>query len=593
MKRRMLAFLLVLFVGVCSVAYAANIPDATSNFFVNDFAGIFSDEDVRIMMEKAVDLDQNYDGIQVVVTTVKTIGNESLEVYANKMYNNYGIGKNNMGVLLLVVTEDRLIRAETGDMMQTYIPDSLMAKIMNESAIPYLRENKFSEGMVSFQNATIDMIKQKVVVEVEDKSNAAVVAAVTATETPKISVGTVFQAENADASAIRVTENSPKTESNTVFVIILVLCAVAGLAAVIGILISTIKEKKKLQEFADNQLEKAKADAGKSVEEIRQLNRMLEASKTAAQSQESWIKFYKNGKAEADKKVEELSLKLAGATKENRELKNELATSREMIENVYALYPNIEDEISVLLANRKKEADMLAAESFDSFAAKRISLLSSIDNLDDFRNVIDKYQALTEEQKAYVKTDMSVIYNKYEESVRLKKEEEARLAREAEMREAERLSRTIEQELASDIVPTMEQYDKLNGFMRNYKAMSVAAQTIFAAGMIEAFNRRIEDTHSAAEEARRRREEEERLRREEEERRRREEEERRRQREEEERRRREEEERRRRRRREEEERRRRQRSMSSSSSSSRSRSSFGGFSGRGGRSSGGGASGRF
>ena len=188
MKRRMLAVLLILFVGICSVAHAADIPDATSNFFVNDFAGIFSDEDIRIMMEKAIDLDQNYDGIQVVVTTVKTIGNEALEVYANKMYNKYEIGKNNMGVLLLVVTEDRLIRAETGDMMQTYIPDSLMAKIMNESAIPYLRENKFAEGMVSFQDATINMIKQKVVVEVEDTSNAGLVATVAATKSPEISV---------------------------------------------------------------------------------------------------------------------------------------------------------------------------------------------------------------------------------------------------------------------------------------------------------------------------------------------------------------------------------------------------------------------
>ena len=367
------------------------------------------------------------------------------------------------------------------------------------------------------------------------------------------------------------------------FVILLVICAVAGLAAVIGILISTIKEKKKLQEFADNQVAKAKADVGKSVNEISQLREMLEASKTAAQSQESWIKFYKNGKEEADKEVERLAVQLNDARKENSSMKNELTSYREMIENVYELHPNIEDEISALLAKRKKEADMLAAESFDSFAAKRISLVSSIDNLDAFRNVIDKYQALTEEQKTYVKTDIGEINDKYEESVRLKKEEEARLAREAEMREAERLNRTIEQELASDIVPTMEQYDKLNGFMRNYNGMSVAAQAIFASGVIEAFNRRIEDTHSAAEEARRRREEEERRRREEEARRRREEEERRRR----------EEEERRRRRREEEERRRRQRSMSSSSSSSRSRSSFGGFSGRGGRSSGGGASGRF
>ena len=598
MKRRMLAFLLVLFVGICSVAHAADIPDATSNFFVNDFAGIFSDEDVRIMMEKAIDLDQNYDGIQVVVTTVKTIGNESLEVYANKMYNKYGIGKNDMGVLLLVVTEDRLIRAETGDMMQTYIPDSLIGNIMDEYAIPYLRENKFAEGMVSFQDAVIKTIKSKIKVEVEDKSaNVAITTApVVFTQAP------VVNAENTIKQ--QVADNEIQKESNNVLGISIV--AVCALIILVVFVLVTNKKNKDFKKWCDEQVETAQRDSQKKIEEIKYMNEQAEQAERAAQNQQSWIQFYKNGKEEADKKVEELSLKLAGATKENRELKNELAISREMIENVYALHPNIEAEISALNAQRKKEADMLAAESFDSFAVKRIALPNSIENLSDFRNVLDKYQTLTEEQKAFVKTDINDFQSKYNECLRLKKEEEERLAREAEMREANLLRQTMEAELARDVEPTEEQYDRLCGFMRNYNGMSSFAQAIFAAGTIEAFRRRIDDTHNAAEEERRRREEEERRRREEEERRRREEEERRRRREEEERRRREEEERRRReeeerrrrkeeerrRRREEEERRRRQRSMSSSSSS-RSRSSFGGFSGRGGRSSGGGASGRF
>ncbi|MBR4111171.1 MAG: TPM domain-containing protein [Clostridia bacterium] len=567
MKKRFFVWFLIALMSLCSVSYAANIPDATPNFFVNDFAGIFSKRDVEVMMEKAVDLDQNYNGIQVVVTTVKTIGNESLEVYANQMYNKYGIGKDDMGVLLLVVTEDRLIRAETGDMMQTYIPDSLIGNIMDEYAIPYLRENKFAEGMVSFQDAVVKTIKSKIKVEVEDKSaNVAITTApVVFTQAPVVNTNNTTKQQ--------VVDNEIRKESNNVLGISIV--AVCALIILVVFVLVTNKKNKDLKNWCNEQVENAQRDA----QNIRSMN---EKAEREAQSQQSWIQFYKNGKEEADKSVEELSLQLARVNKENRELQNELTVSREMIENVYALHPNIEDEISALNAQRKKEADMLAAESFDSFAVKRIDLPSSIDNLDAFRSVIDKYQALTEEQKAYVKTDMSVIYNKYEESVRLKKEEEERLAREAEMREANRLKKTIEEELAREVEPTTEQYDRLCGFMRNYNGMSSFAQAIFTAGMIDAFRRRIDDTQSAAEEARRRREEEERRRREEEERRRR-------QRKEEERRRREEEERRRR---EEEERRRRQRAMSSSFSS-RSRISSGGFSGRGGRSSGGGASGRF
>lgn len=581
MKRKIVAIISVLIIGICNLAYAVSIPDATSNFFVNDFAGIFSDEDIRIMMEKAIDLDQNYNGIQVVVTTVKTIGNEELEVYANRMYNQYEIGQDDMGVLLLVVTEDRLIRAETGDMMQTYITDSRMGKLMDEYAIPYLRENKFAKGMLSFQDAVISEIKKKVVVEADDANAVAAIVS-----TPIVNDGfnesaPVTNTANIASNVMNESvEEVAKGESGNVLGII--ISVIVGIGLVVVTIIFTRRENRKFKEFADKQVELAKEEASQIFSSCTELKNQLGRAQNDAKQKAQQLEKYKNQAASDEKKIQELTTQLEQVREKYSQTQQQLQACEKRLEQARTVCPDIDGQIDAWIAEQKKQADMSVAESFDSYAVKRLELISSIENLEFFKNVLDKYQALTEAQRSYVKTDICIFENKYDKALKLKKEKEARLAYEAELREAEALKREIESELAHNIVPERNYCDKLQRLMRKYNSLSNAVRGIFAITLINQFSRRIEEANFATEaEEQRRYEEEQRRRREEEERRRREEEERRR-------RQREEEERRRR----EEERRRRQRMMSSSSGS-RSRSSFGGFSGRGGRSSGGGASGRF
>lgn len=160
--RRWLSILLLAFLMssfVCGTACAATIPEHTSNFYVNDFAGVFTDEQVKVMMDKAVKLCEEHDGAQVVITTVQSLDGETVENYANQMYNKYKIGKDSMGVLVLMSVNDRKIRVEVGRTMQVYIPDSKAAKLMNTHAIPKLKQNMFAEGLMDLQNALITEIK--------------------------------------------------------------------------------------------------------------------------------------------------------------------------------------------------------------------------------------------------------------------------------------------------------------------------------------------------------------------------------------------------------------------------------------------------
>lgn len=147
---------IALFLFIPAKVYAISIPQPTQEFYVNDFADVLTDEEEKQMLDKAVNLASEELGIQVVVTTIKSLDGESIENYAHDMYNQYGIGKDDMGVLILLSTEDRDTRIELGTAMEAYITDSKAGRILDQYAIPHFKENKFNSGLVSVQGAVID-----------------------------------------------------------------------------------------------------------------------------------------------------------------------------------------------------------------------------------------------------------------------------------------------------------------------------------------------------------------------------------------------------------------------------------------------------
>lgn len=163
-KRFITLFALILMVFLTStIAFAeSNIPSATSDFYVNDFANVFSIDEKKRLMDNAITLSNEHDGIQVVVTTVESLDGDTIENYALEMYNQYGIGKNDMGLLILLSTGDRLIRIEVGKAMEAYINDSKAGRFINNYAIASLQKNKFNEGLINLQEALISEITTSV-----------------------------------------------------------------------------------------------------------------------------------------------------------------------------------------------------------------------------------------------------------------------------------------------------------------------------------------------------------------------------------------------------------------------------------------------
>ncbi|HAS72974.1 MAG TPA: hypothetical protein DCS67_02390, partial [Clostridiales bacterium UBA8960] len=97
-KFKKIAFVMVILaVIIAPVTFGADYPAPTSNFYVNDFAGILSAETEKLIMDTSVPLAEKT-GAQIVVVTVESLNGQDIESYARGLFNQWGIGdaqKNN------------------------------------------------------------------------------------------------------------------------------------------------------------------------------------------------------------------------------------------------------------------------------------------------------------------------------------------------------------------------------------------------------------------------------------------------------------------------------------------------------------------
>lgn len=155
------AFFLLLFIiltNMTNVALAVVISP-TSDFYVNDNAGILTTTTKQYIMNTNVELERKT-GAQIVVVTVKSLDGMSIEDYANQLFNSWGIGDKNKdnGLLLLCSYSDRKFRVEVGYGLEGKLPDGKTGRIQDEYIIPYLKEDKFDEGIKNGYSAFLQEV---------------------------------------------------------------------------------------------------------------------------------------------------------------------------------------------------------------------------------------------------------------------------------------------------------------------------------------------------------------------------------------------------------------------------------------------------
>jgi uncharacterized protein len=142
------------------LTYAYTSPGRPQGF-VNDFAHVMGETEIQNIESKLTALKQST-GIEMAVVTVSSLGDETVETYAVKLFEEWGIGERgkDTGLLLLVAPIDRAVRIEVGYGMEGAVTDIQSGNIIREVMIPAFKENKFGEGISEGVDALIAVIQK-------------------------------------------------------------------------------------------------------------------------------------------------------------------------------------------------------------------------------------------------------------------------------------------------------------------------------------------------------------------------------------------------------------------------------------------------
>ncbi len=125
---------------------AFTIP-TTPNGFVNDFAEVLTEEQIARLSEQLRVYEEQTSN-EMAIVTVPTMDGDIIEPYATRLFETWGIGKEetNNGVLLLLAIEDRKLRIEVGYGLEDTLTDAASARII-ANAKPFLKEERFPQAV--------------------------------------------------------------------------------------------------------------------------------------------------------------------------------------------------------------------------------------------------------------------------------------------------------------------------------------------------------------------------------------------------------------------------------------------------------------
>ena len=157
-----ICLIVILCVMIIVPVSAKGLPNPTERFYINDYAKVLSEEQEDLVYDSSKSL-YNESTAQIAVLIVESLDGADIKEYANDVFRKWGIGtkdKNN-GVLILLATEDRKIRIEVGYGLEGALTDTRCGQLLDNVAIPYLKEDKFDEGILHLYYAVLNEVRDE------------------------------------------------------------------------------------------------------------------------------------------------------------------------------------------------------------------------------------------------------------------------------------------------------------------------------------------------------------------------------------------------------------------------------------------------
>lgn len=156
----------ILVISLSFSSFAINLPEPTSDFFVNDFVNIIDKNDESEMMKIGADLYEQTTA-QIVVVTVNSLDGYDVDEYALELGREWGVGseESNNGVVILLSLTDRQISIQVGYGLEGCLNDAKVGRILDDYAIPHLSNNDFSTGLIETYKAVAYVVCEEYGVE--------------------------------------------------------------------------------------------------------------------------------------------------------------------------------------------------------------------------------------------------------------------------------------------------------------------------------------------------------------------------------------------------------------------------------------------
>jgi uncharacterized protein len=150
--------ILTLALAVGRSVFAQEVPYLTGR--INDYANVIS-ERAKNELENLLRQHENQTTNQLAVLIVPTLGNGSLEDFAERVFQTWKLGQQGKdnGALLLVAINDRKMRIEVGYGLEPYITDAISNRIIQNEIAPFFRRGDYQGGIRSGLTAIVSRLE--------------------------------------------------------------------------------------------------------------------------------------------------------------------------------------------------------------------------------------------------------------------------------------------------------------------------------------------------------------------------------------------------------------------------------------------------
>jgi uncharacterized protein len=149
-RRPLLPWLIAgLWLAVTGVTRAEDPKQIQPAGYVTDLAGILKPDTRKQLEALCTELEQKT-GAQMAIVTVRSLDGNSIQPYANDLFQHLGVGKKKQdnGVMLLVAPNDRKYWTEVGYGLEPIVNDA-RAGDAGRLMLPYFRRGDYSSGVTA------------------------------------------------------------------------------------------------------------------------------------------------------------------------------------------------------------------------------------------------------------------------------------------------------------------------------------------------------------------------------------------------------------------------------------------------------------